>query len=118
MSTQRTIQADFLETETGILTLPQNFTGVLNAVKKTTTEINFGSVGDFVKVTVAASWVEAGSVMVLQLTPNLTDHDYDDVILEGLRATYGNIVVGISFDVYVHAPEGTWGRYNVIALAI
>lgn len=82
-------------------------------VNKATQEVDFGVDGDFVQVTVAATWVNASSVIALTILPHLTDHDPEDVLTEELKCSYGNIVNGVSFDVYVFAPNGTHGRYLI-----
>ena len=103
--------------------LSNDGTGVLawiapssGGANKVTQEVDFGAVGDYLSVTVPATWVDATSSIVLSILPNLTDHDTEDVLLEELKCTYGNIVNGVSFDLHIHAPNETWGRYIVKAV--
>ena len=84
--------------------------------RKVTQEVDFGAVGDYLSITVPATWVDATTSIVLSILPNLTDHDTEDVLLEELKCTYGNIVNGVSFDLHIHAPNETWGRYIVKAM--
>lgn len=81
-------------------------------------EVNFGTVSDFVSVTVLAAWVTPTTVISLTITPNLTDHDIEDVLIEEITCTYGNIINGVSFDVYVFAPNETHGRYIIKGLGV
>lgn len=64
------------------------------------------------KATVAAAWVTAISVLICTVTQSV-DHDPDDVGVEQIEASAGNIVPGVGFDVIAWAPNGTWGRYTV-----
>jgi hypothetical protein len=47
----------------------------------------------------------------------LTDHDEEDALLEELKVSYGNIIENTSFDIFVHAPEESWGRYIIKGFA-
>src|SRR5271170_7298102 len=64
------------------------------------------------KVTVSAPWITAGSILTCIVTEG-PDHNADEVAAEGIEATVGNIVPGVSFDVTVWAPNGTQGRQVV-----
>jgi len=71
------------------------------------------------KTITGQSWVTADSFItckVLGLTSN--DHEPEDAILEGVRFEINNIVAGVGFDVIGHAPEGTYGKYNIECLGI
>lgn len=81
-------------------------------------EVNFGTSSDYVSTTVAAAWVTPTTVITLVITPNLTDHDIEDVLLEEIKCTYGNIVNGVSFDINVFAPNETHGRYIIKGLGV
>lgn len=74
--------------------------------------------GDVVVVTVAAPWVTTGSVIMAAVRGQAPDHDPEDVAVEGLTAYAENVVPGVSFDLIAAAPQGTWGRYTVLATAI
>jgi len=64
--------------------------------------------------TVAAPWVTADTLLMCSV-PGVTtpDHDPEDPAVEFMNARATNIVPGVSFDVEVSAPNGTWGRYMV-----
>lgn len=75
-----------------------------------------GGEGDLASVTVPASWVQANSV--ISCTPSslqTSDHDTIDAILDRLIAISTNIIPGVSFDIFVTALNGTWGRYYLDA---
>lgn len=80
-------------------------------INKATEEVDFGAVGDFVQKTVTASWIKSTSVLSIKILPNLADHSDEDSLLEQMECTYGNIIEDTSFDVFVHAPNDTHGRY-------
>lgn len=87
-------------------------------INKISQEIDFGVSGDFVSATVSAPWVLTTTIINLSITPNLTDHDEEDSLLEELKVSYGNIVENTSFDIFVHAPQESWGRFIIKGLAI
>lgn len=113
----------YLATDTGQLyvgspsgNLPVGSGGGGNAVQAT---VDFGTVTGSVDkeettatATVPAAWVTALSVLVCTVTEG-PDHSADEVAAEGIEATAGNIVPGVSFDVTVWAPNGTQGRHVV-----
>src|SRR5690606_17462361 len=75
--------------------------------------IDFGTTPtDLVAVNVPASWVSAGSSLQCDIAAG-SGHDPEDVLLEQLRAIAANIVAGVGFDVFVHAPYSTHGQYTV-----
>ena|SRR5271168_1076180 len=75
-----------------------------------------GGQGDTATVTVAATWVTSLSIIICGFPAQASpDHDPDDAALEDLTASAGNIVPGVSFDIFAYAPNGTWGRYYVNA---
>lgn len=80
--------------------------------------IDFGTESDTLTVTVSASWVTTSTMIFLTVIPNSSDHDPEDVVLEEISVTYGNIINATSFDIFVHAPCGTWGRYVVKAIGV
>jgi hypothetical protein len=85
-----------------------------SSILTATAEVDFGSVGtSMMEVIVPAAWAGTATPFSVTISPNLTDHDYEDVIVEQMKAIVGEVDVGIGFTVYVHAPEDTWGRYNV-----
>lgn len=64
------------------------------------------------KTTVSATWVTSASILTCVVTDG-PDHNSDEVAAEGVSATVGNIVPGVSFDVTVWAPNGTQGRHVI-----
>ncbi len=76
--------------------------------------LDFGA-GDELAVTVITgqSWVTAASVITATAGAATADHDPEDAILEEMRISLGDLVVGDGFTVYGHAPYGTWGQYKV-----
>lgn len=88
-------------------------------VRMSNVTIDFGTHADFedttASVTVNASWVNANSIIVCQVgTIGTADHGMDDAVAENIQARVNNIISGVSFDIQAFAPDGTWGRYNVI----
>jgi hypothetical protein len=82
-------------------------------------DIDFGLAENcFVSATVSATWVTASSVLSLTILPNVLDHDNEDALIEELKCSYGNIVDGVGFDVFIHAPNETWGRYKIKILGV
>lgn len=65
-------------------------------------------------VSIAATW--AGTVpFTHQLNVNPSDHDIEDIIIEGISVSVYEDS-GVGFNVYAHAPYGSWGRYTVTIL--
>jgi hypothetical protein len=87
-------------------------------VNKASVEVDFGTGGDYITQTVNVAWILGTSCLSFAVTPNLTDHDIEDALLEKITCTYGNIVEGSRFDLHVHAPEETSGRYIIKILGI
>lgn len=77
--------------------------------------VNFGSAEtESARVTVAAAWVNASSIIVCSAAGIATaDHDAEDAAAEGVTAIATDIVDGVGFDVLASAPRGTWGRYVI-----
>jgi len=73
-----------------------------------------GGEADFASVTVAASWVTNGSVILCTAAGVATpDHDAEDAALENITALAANLNAGIGFDVIARAATGAWGRYSI-----
>ncbi len=83
-----------------------------------TGSINFGftSSGEnsFAETTILAPWVTTSSLIHIRVIPS-NDHDRIDSLLDGLIFSTENIINGISFDIYCHALNNTWGTYNIVA---
>ena len=78
-----------------------------------------GLEGDTISVAVAATWVTANMKIVCTVAMEATaDHDIEDAMVEGLVAYAANIVAGVGFDIYVVAPQNTWGKYLVNAIGV
>jgi hypothetical protein len=85
-------------------------------VRGGTAQVDFGGPleSDSASVSVAASWVTAGTIITVSPAGTATpDHDPDDYALEGLAASVANIQPGEGFDIVVTARIGSWGRFNV-----
>jgi lysophospholipase L1-like esterase len=79
------------------------------------TVIDFGSTGEdtTAQTTVLDSYIQTSSIIHCSLSGETADHTPEDGVIEQLTLAAGNIVPGVSFDIYANAPEGTWGRYLV-----
>lgn len=98
--------------------VPATVAGAGSAPNKTIVDIDFGSNSDFLQQTVSVSWITTSIVLSACVLPNTLDHDAEDVLLEQIKVTFGNIVNATSFDIFVHAPESTWGRYKVHIIGV
>ena len=81
-------------------------------------EVNFGLLTSGqegnAEVTVSNTAVTSGQIILCSPAAVATaDHDPEDAMLEGLTAYAGNIVDGVGFTIYVRAPQGTFGRYQI-----
>jgi hypothetical protein len=95
-------------------------TGVANFA---TASVDFGFAsgegGDVATVTVAATWVLAGSkILCVPFAVATADHDPEDYALEGITAYATNIIAGVSFDVIASAPNGTFGLYTIHCVGV
>lgn len=95
-------------------------TGGGNSVSAT---VDFGSASgqqsDIATVTVAATWVLAGTKLVC--TPfavATSNHDPEDYALEQITAYATNIVAGVGFDIIATSKNGTFGQYVVHAIGV
>jgi hypothetical protein len=103
-----------------------NVGGTGSALNIVTCTVNFGhpdggstDVSDV--VTVEASWVTADTLLSCYIVSadstgnlyNSTDHDFDDIIVEGINVNVFNVVPGVGFDVQAYAANNSWGRYVV-----
>jgi hypothetical protein len=80
--------------------------------------IDFGSNDTTVTKTIKATWVNKARPPMVSLYGETTDHDAEDIVIEEIQLTVGNIIHGVSFDVIAHAPSGTWGKYNILILGV
>ena len=92
--------------------------GTGTAVYSASASVDFGANDDLVQVTVSASWITSTTKLFLTVESDPLDHDFEDVLLEELKVSYGNVVVGTSFDIFIHAPNETWGRYIVDIIGV
>jgi hypothetical protein len=74
---------------------------------------NGGADAMSVTVTVAAAWVTSTSYPIVEIGPGGDHTDADDLTSEEVYALVTNIVIGVSFDIEVFAPNGTWGQWLV-----
>lgn len=61
------------------------------------------------------AWAAALGTMVYAVTLEASaDHSSaaEEAMLEGLTTTVGNVVVGVGFDLFCGAPQGTWGQWT------
>lgn len=65
--------------------------------------------------TVLDPYIQSSSVIQVSLAGTTTDHDPEDGVIEGITLGVGNIVPGVSYDIYAYASDGTWGKYLVAA---
>lgn len=82
------------------------------------TEIDFGTGDTTITKTILAPWVKNSNPPLVVAYGETADHDAEDIVIEELKLTTGNIVPGVSFDIIAHAPSGTWGKYNVLILGV
>jgi lysophospholipase L1-like esterase len=67
------------------------------------------------QTTVADPYIQSSSVVQVSLAGSTADHDPEDGVIEGITLGVGNIVAGVSYDIFASAPDGTWGKYLVAA---
>jgi hypothetical protein len=87
----------------------------------TMVEIDFGSMpeGDVAtSQVVSQTWISAEHTLVASFFGATLDHDMEDAAIEGLTVLIANIVPGNGFDVVASAPNGTWGKYNVMVMGV
>jgi|GEM_PF-4306370 len=88
-------------------------------VGRVAAQVNFGAASDFAEVTVAAAWASPVlSYVCAAALPTTTDHDAEDALLEELQASVIAIAPGVSITLGVHAPNGSWGRYDFIITGV
>ena len=110
---QITVVSGNLATQTS-----QNYAPLSQSTYKLQTTVDFGFAtgleGDTASVTVPATWVTASSIIVCSpASISTSDHDPDDVVVEGIVAYSASLVPGSSFDIVAYAPNGTWGQYYI-----
>jgi hypothetical protein len=82
--------------------------------KSVSVTVDFGSTQvDFKRVTVPAAWVRTTSRFSCNPHGATDTHTAEDALLERLRFGTDNIVAGVSFDLLVHAPSNTTGKYTI-----
>jgi hypothetical protein len=77
--------------------------------------LDFGLSGEDTSATTTVTdpYIQSSSVISVSLAGGSADHDPEDGVIEGITLGAGNIIPGVSYDIYGYAPEGTWGRYLV-----
>lgn len=61
------------------------------------------------------AWAAALGTMAYVVTlESSSDHSSaaEEAALEGLVTSVGNVVVGVGFDLFCGAPQGTWGQWT------
>lgn len=64
---------------------------------------------------VGCPWAAALGTMIYVVTlESSADHGSaaEEAALEGLVTTVGNVVVGVGFDLFCSAPQGSWGQWT------
>lgn len=87
----------------------------------TNTSVNFENLQSAVplledttaKVTVADTSITTSSTILATITGGGDHPDSDEAAAEGLTVSVGNIVNGVSYDVTVAAPNGSWGIWHI-----
>ena len=98
--------------------VPATVAGVGSGPNKIIVDVDFGSNSDMIQQTVSASWITTATALTACVLPNTLDHDPEDCILEQISVSFGNIINATSFDLFVHAPENTWGRYKINVIGV
>ena len=79
--------------------------------------VTFGSVNKTehnATVTVSNSSVQLTSQIIASVAAVATaDHSSDEVMIEDIIVSAGNIVAGVSFDINAYCSGGTYGQYQV-----
>lgn len=101
---------------TGDVTISVNSSG--GGTTKFQVEIDFGDNNGSeecnVKFTVADTNIPNGEEIFCQVMNKETaDHTDEEAMCEELKAYPENIIAGVSFDVNIFAPNGTWGKYLI-----
>jgi hypothetical protein len=81
-------------------------------------EVDFGSDDSTISKTIYATWVKSSTPPVAFIHGTTVNHDLEDVVLEELKVVVGNIIDGVQFDIVVHAPNSSWGKYNVLIFSM
>jgi hypothetical protein len=91
--------------------------GSVNAL---TVAVDFGSSrSDMGKATVTGqAWVGTNSIIVATIVPKTSNNTIEELLLERLHVSVGNLVAGVGFDIYIHAPSGTYNQYNINILGV
>lgn len=78
--------------------------------------VDFGTQGDLVTTTITAPWVTSSSVLsAVDIRGYAPDHlpEDEDVLIEQITARVTTVTPGVGFTVVTHAPNSTWGRYEL-----
>jgi Spherulation-specific family 4 len=77
--------------------------------------VDFDTTGDMASSVVAAPWITTSSVLSVDIRGFAPDHpsDDEDVLLEQITTQVTTVVPGVSFTIVAHAPNSTWGRYEL-----
>ncbi len=89
-------------------------------VNSTTVSLNFGTKPNSTNAETTVTgltWLTANSMLVLEPTTS-ADHSIEDTLIDEIRFSISNKVVGNSITVKAYAPNGTYGIHNVICKGI
>lgn len=96
--------------------------GGSSAVNTVTAIINFGLAtdpeNDTTSTIVTVPWVYPGMILVATITGPTSDHDLEDSALEKINLSVGNIIDKVSFEVFAHAPNSSWGQYLINIIGV
>lgn len=82
-------------------------------------KVDFGSGSDMARTTIVGQpWVKSTSRIVARIAGSTSDHDEEDALLEGVQVIATNFVAGVGFDVLAHAPDETFGTFNVHCVGV
>lgn len=64
------------------------------------------------KITISNSSINTSSIIITSLSINSTaDHSPDEIMIEDIAVSAGNIIQSTSFDIVAFCPTGTYGQY-------
>jgi len=83
-----------------------------------TATLNFGAAttnNDVATVVVSVNWVNANSKFNLQKAYlDTSNHLADEILIEEIQLTFGNIIPNVSFEIKGYAPNLTYGEYYIV----
>ena len=100
-----------------------NSSGSANSSYSVIATIDFGPVTDYhendsTSVVVSAPWVSSDTILTATFGGPSSDHDVEDAAIENIILSIGNIIPGVSFEVFAHSENFTWGQYQINILGV